>query len=75
MTSPAPRREPPINHALKIILAGVMMWAGLNLSALMPNEALRWAVSIGIGLIAMLLVMAGLKGLSQMNTDKANGQK
>jgi uncharacterized membrane protein len=69
-----PRQTPPINHVLKIILAGVMMWAGLNTVSLLPDGPVRFGVAIAIGLAAMLLLMSGLGGLKSMS-DSSNGNR
>ncbi len=71
--SPAPH-TPPINHVLKIVLAVVMMWAGLNTVSLLADGPVRFGVAIAIGLTAMLLLMSGLGGLKSMS-DKSNGNR
>jgi hypothetical protein len=69
----APREPPPINHVLKVILAVVLMGSGFLSIGLIGDATLRWVLSLLVGLVAMLLLVSGLRGMAQVQKNKANG--
>jgi hypothetical protein len=69
----APREPPPINHVLKVTLAVVLMGSGFLSIGLIGDATLRWVLSLLVGLVAMLLLVSGLRGMAQVQKNKANG--
>jgi hypothetical protein len=72
MTEGHAPKPPAINNVLKIVLAGVLVINGLLLAPILPGQMAQIMFALVIGLVAMGLLLSGVRGFAQTEKDGSN---